>query len=64
MDNKSTNPYFREEVANLGYATTDELINELRARIEVDYVNGGGGLNYTTMYGRPSTAALDNKENN
>lgn len=41
--------------ANLGLATTAELIEELRIRIEVDYCNGGGGLGYTSVYGRPNT---------
>ena len=45
--------------ANLGYATTGELLDELRARIEVDYFVGGGGLGYTTMEGRPEAIALD-----
>lgn len=37
----------------LGLATTRELLEELRARIEVDYFAGGGGLDYTTVAGRP-----------
>jgi hypothetical protein len=41
------------EKANLGLATTRELLDELRARIEVDYYAGGGGLDYTTVGGRP-----------
>jgi hypothetical protein len=39
--------------ANLGLATTAELLDELRARIEIDYYSGGGGLQYTTVGGRP-----------
>lgn len=42
-----------QERANLGYATTGELLDELSARIDVDYYSGGGGLGYTTVYGRP-----------
>jgi hypothetical protein len=43
-------------VANLGLATTGELLDEIRARIEVDYVVGGGGLGYSTAKGRPTSA--------
>lgn len=39
---------------NLGLATTRELIAEISARIELDYSCGGGGLNYTTISGRPT----------
>lgn len=39
--------------ANLGLATTAELLEELRVRIEVDYHSGGGGLSYTSVSGRP-----------
>jgi hypothetical protein len=39
--------------ANLGLATTAELLEEIKARIEVDYYSGGGGLQYTTVGGRP-----------
>jgi hypothetical protein len=39
--------------ANLGLATTAELLDELRARIEIDYYSGGGGLQYTSVGGRP-----------
>lgn len=42
-----------DDKANLGYATTAELLDELRARIEIDYFAGGGGLQYTVMAGRP-----------
>lgn len=42
----------------LGLATTGQLLEELRARIEVDYFAGGGGLDYTTMHGRPETGTL------
>lgn len=38
---------------NLGLATTRQLLDELRARIDVDYASGGGGLDYTTVGGRP-----------
>ena len=55
MDNKATNPYFKEEVANLGLATTEALLAELRSRIDVDYLNGGGGLYYSTVTGRPDS---------
>lgn len=42
---------------NLGLATTRQLLDELRARIETDYAVGGGGLDYTTVHGRPDTPA-------
>jgi hypothetical protein len=45
-----------ERQPNLGLATTRELLDELRARIEVDYASGGGGLDYTTVHGRPEAA--------
>ena len=38
---------------NLGCATTDQLLDELRARIDADYYAGGGGLDYSTVNGRP-----------
>jgi hypothetical protein len=38
---------------NLGLATTRELLAEISARIEIDYANGGGGLDYSTVSGRP-----------
>lgn len=41
--------------SNLGLATTQELLDELRARIELDYFAGGGGLQYTTVGGRPES---------
>lgn len=41
------------EGPRLGLAMTGELLDELRARIEVDYYNGGGGLEYSTKGGRP-----------
>lgn len=44
------------ERPNLGLATTRELLDELRARIEIDYFAGGGGLDYTTVGGRPDSA--------
>lgn len=40
---------------NLGLATTRELLDELRARIESDGYNGGGGLDYTTVGGKPES---------
>ena len=46
-----TEPY----EAHLGLATTRQLLDELRTRIEVDYFVGGGGLDYTTMSGRPAS---------
>lgn len=45
------------DVANLGLATTGELLDEIRARIEIDYNMGGGGLGYTTVGGRPHAVA-------
>jgi hypothetical protein len=42
-----------DDEPNLGLATTGELIDEVRARIQVDYAAGGGGLDYTTVDGRP-----------
>ena len=42
-----------QDEPHLGLATTWQLLDELRARIEVDYYNGGGGLQYTTKDGRP-----------
>lgn len=33
----------------LGLATTRQLLDEIRARIEVDGANGGGGLDYRTV---------------
>lgn len=48
LDGSCTEPH-------LGLATTRELLAELAARIEVDGVNGGGGLDYRTADGdRPS----------
>jgi hypothetical protein len=38
----------------LGLATTGQLLDELRARIEVDFVSGRpGGLGYSTVAGVP-----------
>lgn len=37
----------------LGLATTRDLLDEIRSRIEVDYFVGGGGLDYSTVGGRP-----------
>lgn len=42
---------------SLGLATTEQLIEELRARVELDYFRGGGGLHYTTVGGRPVEAS-------
>jgi hypothetical protein len=36
----------------LGLATTREILDEIKTRIEIDYFNGGGGLTYTTSLGR------------
>lgn len=38
---------------HLGLATTRQLLDEIAARIEMDYYSGGGGLDYTTVKGRP-----------
>lgn len=46
---------------HLGLATTRDLLDELRCRIEVDYFVGGGGLDYSTVAGRPD-AILDAPE--
>ena len=46
-----------EREPNLGLATTRQLLDEIAARIEVDYASGGGGLDYTTMNGRPDAFA-------
>lgn len=43
------------EGPRLGLATTRQLVQELQARIETDYASGGGGLDYTTVHGRPPT---------
>lgn len=42
------------EQASLGLATTRELLAEITARIEVDGHVGGGGLDYSTVHGRPA----------
>jgi hypothetical protein len=42
--------------ANLGLATTMELMQEVMTRIAIDYNNGGGGLNFSTVRGRPKDA--------
>ena len=47
------------EEPNLGLASTRQLLDELRARIETDHASGGGGLDYTTVHGRPALAVLD-----
>lgn len=36
----------------LGLATTRQLLDEITARIDVDYAMGGGGLDYSTVSGR------------
>jgi hypothetical protein len=51
-----------ENKPNLGLATTRQLLDELRARIEVDYVMGGGGLDYTTVGGRPESVLSAREE--
>lgn len=33
----------------MGMATTGEILDELRARIEIDKYRGGGGLDYRTV---------------
>jgi hypothetical protein len=43
----------------LGFATTRQLLEELRVRVEIDYYAGGGGLDYTTVHGRPDGKNLD-----
>lgn len=48
-----------EEVKpNLGLATTRELLKEVAARIEADYYMLGGGLDYSTIAGRPEQASV------
>jgi len=43
----------RRRTARLGYATTQDLLDELRARVEVDQVSGmPGGLAYRTVDGQ------------
>jgi hypothetical protein len=49
----------QSEGPNLGLATTRELLEELRARIEIDYYSGGGGLDYTVVKGRPNSGIID-----
>ncbi len=43
----------QREGARLGMATTGSLLDEIKTRIEIDYYVGGGGLDYTTVTGRP-----------
>ena len=38
---------------HLGLARTRQLLDELTSRIRVDYFAGGGGLDYSTVKGRP-----------
>ena len=40
----------------LGMATTKQLLDEVATRIEMDYYAGGGGLDYSTVTGRPDSA--------
>lgn len=47
---------------NLGLATTRELLEELRCRIEIDYYAGGGGLDYSTVNGRPQPSLAEERE--
>jgi hypothetical protein len=50
-------PPIRAHIADqpqLGLATTRQLLDEIAARIDVDYSSGGGGLDYTTVGGRPN----------
>lgn len=42
-----------DEGPKLGLATTRQLLEEIKTRIDMDWYNGGGGLNYTTVEGRP-----------
>lgn len=42
-----------QEKPNLGLATSRELLKEITTRIEIDYYAGGGGLDYSTVKGRP-----------
>ena len=42
-----------DDSPHLGLATTREILDELRCRIEIDYYAGGGGLDYSTVKGRP-----------
>lgn len=46
-------PLFKRDTPLLGLATTRQLLEELTTRIDVDYLAGGGGLDYTTVRGRP-----------
>jgi hypothetical protein len=48
----------------LGLATTRQLLRELEARIEVDYYSGGGGLDYTSVKGRPESVDLSERGKN
>lgn len=40
---------------HLGLATTHQLLDEIASRIDTDYALGGGGLDYTTVGGRPDS---------
>lgn len=55
MQPKSTDTLRADDLdrPNLGLATTEELLDEIRTRIEIDYYRGGGGLGYSTVAGRP-----------
>jgi hypothetical protein len=46
----------KEHQANLGLATTQQLLDEVTSRIQMDYYIGGGGLGYTTVGGRSEVA--------
>lgn len=48
-----------QEQPLLGLATTRELLAELSTRIELDYFAGGGGLDYSTVKGRPEMVIDD-----
>lgn len=44
---------------SLGLATTSQLLDEIASRIATDYASGGGGLDYTTVRGRPDALSVD-----
>lgn len=45
--------YVDADQPNLGLATTRQLLEEITSRIHTDYSSGGGGLDYTSVHGRP-----------
>lgn len=51
---------------SLGLATTRQLLDEIRARIEIDHYRDGGGLDYRTADtdGDQSTAGETPEEGN